>query len=102
MPRQYSVGIQMSQAGLQNAPQRKCRPVLHPLPLADGIKLRPLKRMFNMATLKLFSVSILACSALAVSAPALAGHTPSMVVEKTKNVKVDDIDLGSGPIKVLA
>lgn len=48
-----------------------------------------------MATPKLISLSILAASALAASAPAVAGYTPAIVVEKTKKVEFRDIDLAS-------
>jgi UrcA family protein len=51
--------------------------------------LRPSKqRMFEMATPKLISLSVLAASALAIS-------TPTFATAKTKVVKFEDIDLAS-------
>lgn len=46
-----------------------------------------------MAILKLFSVTVLAASALAISSPAMADSTPAMANEKTKLVRYNDLDL---------
>jgi UrcA family protein len=46
------------------------------------------KRMFKMATPKLFSLSVLAASALAISSPAMADW-------KHKEVQYSDLDLSS-------